>query len=475
MPSSSSRSATRSTTVWVSCTSSATAGRDAGAGTRTGARARRLPPGPVEAPIESSPRERALALGGDLVEQLLLELQHALRAAEQPHPGLGRLDAAAGAVEQLRAEALLERPHLERHGRLRDAEPLGGLREAPPFDDRAERGELARVHKRILSQDRRPMRSADRPGRGTIRSAHEGLDRHDELAARAVLSAADRAARGTRARRHACRRATSPRRSSCSTAAGDRHDVVGPPHGGAGRAGQGAARWARACARSAPGPGRRRFDLALSHASHELPLAARSLRVPSAYAYDYEFARAQHTLGSRAATRVVAPEAIPQERLDRLGAHAAKVRRYPGLKEEYYLAGLLTRRTVLEALGLDPARGARRRAHAARGLALPPPRQPAVRGRARAARQRPRRPGGRAPAHRRPARALREAALPSLVVPEHAIDAQSLIALADLVVSAGGTMNREAVALGTPVWTTFAGTMGAVDEGLIADGTAAPS
>ena len=65
---------------------------------------------------------------------------------------------------------------------------------------------------------------------------------------------------------------------------------------------------------------------------------------------------------------------------------------------------------------------------------------------------------------------LREAALPSLVVPEHAIDAQSLIALADLVVSAGGTMNREAVALGTPVWTTFAGKLGAVDEALIAQG-----
>ena len=56
------------------------------------------------------------------------------------------------------------------------------------------------------------------------------------------------------------------------------------------------------------------------------------------------------------------------------------------------------------------------------------------------------------------------------VVPERAIDAQSLIALADLVVSAGGTMNREAVALGTPVLTTFEGRMGAVDEALIADG-----
>ena len=48
----------------------------------------------------------------------------------------------------------------------------------------------------------------------------------------------------------------------------------------------------------------------------------------------------------------------------------------------------------------------------------------------------------------------------SLIVPERAIDAQSLIAFADLVVSAGGTMNREAVALGTPVYTTFAGRMG---------------
>ena len=44
---------------------------------------------------------------------------------------------------------------------------------------------------------------------------------------------------------------------------------------------------------------------------------------------------------------------------------------------------------------------------------------------------------------------------------------------ADLVVSAGGTMNREAVVLGTPVYTTFAGRLGGVDERLIAEGAAA--
>ncbi len=62
------------------------------------------------------------------------------------------------------------------------------------------------------------------------------------------------------------------------------------------------------------------------------------------------------------------------------------------------------------------------------------------------------------------------ARVPGFVVPEHAIDAQSLIAYADLVISAGGTMNREAVALGTPVYTTFEGRLGAVDERLIAEG-----
>jgi predicted glycosyltransferase len=60
--------------------------------------------------------------------------------------------------------------------------------------------------------------------------------------------------------------------------------------------------------------------------------------------------------------------------------------------------------------------------------------------------------------------------LASLLVPERAVDGQSLVALADLVVSAGGTMNREAVALGVPVYTTFSGRLGGVDEMLIREG-----
>ena len=95
-------------------------------------------------------REIAVALRGDVVEHLLLEREQPLRAAVEARSGLGRLDAATGAVEELRPEPLLERPHLERDGRLGDAELLGGLRERAPLDDRAERGQLARIHKRML-------------------------------------------------------------------------------------------------------------------------------------------------------------------------------------------------------------------------------------------------------------------------------------------------------------------------------------
>ena len=245
--------------------------------------------------------------------------------------------------------------------------------------------------------------------------------------------------------------------------------VVGPPHGGAGRAGKaramaGRLRSLRVFAR------RQAFDVALSHASHELPIVARSLGVPSSYAFDYEFASAQHGLGCRAATRVVVPDAIPQERLDRLGARARKVVRHPGLKEEYYLHGFTPDPGAAEVLGVDTGRtlvvvrtppdvslyhrhGNPLFASVLERLGHDPSVHAVVLPRTRAQRD-----------------ALRAAARPSLIVPERAVDALSLVALADLVVSAGGTMNREAAALGTPVWTTFAGRLGAVDERLVAEG-----
>jgi predicted glycosyltransferase len=212
-------------------------------------------------------------------------------------------------------------------------------------------------------------------------------------------------------------------------------------------------RWARR---------RPRFDLALGHGSNDITVAAALLRIPRSTMFDYEWATVQHTINCRLGNAVVVPDAIPLERLARYGVTEAKHRPYAGLKEEYYLADFEPDTAVLDELQLDPSQpiavvrtppvvslyhrfendvfaGVLDRLRGTQTVVLP-----------------------RVDSQR--------AELGGFIVPERAIDAPSLIALADLVVSAGGTMNREAVALGTPVWTTFEGRLGAVDERLIAEG-----
>ena len=210
-------------------------------------------------------------------------------------------------------------------------------------------------------------------------------------------------------------------------------------------------RWARG----------RRFDVAMGHGSNDVMVAAKLLRIPSATAFDYEWATAQHQVNCRLARSVVVPDAIPPERLERYGARG-KIHAYAGLKEEYYLADFEPSTAVLDELGIDRSQplvvvrtppdvslyhrfenplftGVLERLEGTQTVVLP-----------RTAAQR--------------------AELGAFIVPERAIDAQSLVAYADLVISAGGTMNREAVALGTPVFTTFEGRLGAVDEGLLREG-----
>jgi predicted glycosyltransferase len=250
------------------------------------------------------------------------------------------------------------------------------------------------------------------------------------------------------------------------------HTAIGRHRGerlaakGAGLASRSAAlvRWARAQTRAGGG-----FDIAIGHGSNDVSVAAALLRIPSATMFDYEWATVQHNVNCRLASAVVVPDAIPPQRLYRYGARR-KLHRYVGLKEEYYLADFEPDPSVLAELALDRARPV--------VVVRTPPEVSLyhrfandlfanVLERLRAA----------AEEH-----GLQAVVLPRVdsqrdqlgsaggfVVPTHAIDAQSLIAYADLVISAGGTMNREAVALGTPVYTTFEGRLGAVDDRLIAE------
>ena len=218
----------------------------------------------------------------------------------------------------------------------------------------------------------------------------------------------------------------------------------------------------------------RRFDIALAHGSHELTLTARRLGIPSSTTFDYEFATLQHQLGCRAATKVVVPDAIPAERLRRYGARPPKLLQYPGLKEEYYLADFEPDTSLLARFEVDPDRVL---------VVLRPPPDVSLYHR----HSNPLFPMtldhlGRLedvhafvlPRTEEQREFVRGLQLPSVILPETAVDAQSLIALADVVVSAGGTMNREACALGVPVYTTYGGRLGGVDEELIRAGRLKP-
>ncbi len=253
--------------------------------------------------------------------------------------------------------------------------------------------------------------------------------------------------------------------------AGLEPSVVGG-HGGralSGKAGNLLGR-ARALARWARG---RKVDLAVSHNSYSQIVAARLIGVRSVTLMDYEHQPANH-LAFRLASRVIVPSAFPESALKKFGANERKVRRYAGTKEDVYLSDFapdVRFRETLRALGVDekdvlvvvrpPARDALYHrfenelfdelieklsaCDGAKVLML-----------ARSTTQ-------------RETYELRFKSA-NIVWPSKALDGANLIAAADLVVSAGGTMNREAAALGVPAATIYAGRWAAIDERLVHEG-----
>lgn len=248
---------------------------------------------------------------------------------------------------------------------------------------------------------------------------------------------------------------------------GIEHTVVGA-HGGAGRAAKARAMAHRTAALSRLAR-RERFDVAVAHGSTDQPPAARLAGTPQVTMFDYEFAAAMHHLNGRTSQRVLVPAAIPERALARYGMRPPRLVRYHGLKEEYYLADQRLEADVVGELGLDAERVV--------AVVRPPPevtlyhRGLSVELFAATVEHL----AAAAPAVQTvvlPRTEEQRAALARLpvIVPERAVDGPSLVAAADLVVSAGGTMNREAAALGVPAYTPFAGRLGAVDRALIADG-----
>ena len=216
----------------------------------------------------------------------------------------------------------------------------------------------------------------------------------------------------------------------------------------------------------------RGFDLAVSHNSYAQIAAASALRIKTVTLMDYEHQPANH-LAFRLASRVIVPRAFPADELRKYGASMRKVKRYEGTKEDVYLADFNPDPAfgeVLRKLGVasedvlvvarPPAREAlyhrfenelfdelltHLNARARVKVILLP----------------------RTDAQRDDYNAEK---FGNVIMPRAALDGANLIAAADLVISAGGTMNREAAALGVPAASVYAGKWAAVDEELVREG-----
>ncbi|HVF46572.1 MAG TPA: DUF354 domain-containing protein [Pyrinomonadaceae bacterium] len=225
---------------------------------------------------------------------------------------------------------------------------------------------------------------------------------------------------------------------------------------------------------------RDKIAVAVSHGSRSMVLAAWWLKIPVFTMYDYEFTETR--IFNTLSNRVCVPEAIPDEVLDQLGLRRDKRLKYPGIKEELYLRKF------------EPEAGFRQRLleehDAPQSTVVVVVRPPATTANYHAKE-------GEMLLDAILSRVLGEPHVFTIIVPRtraqateiadsikhmpkrgiHAVlddpvRGVDLLFAADLVISGGGTMNREAALLGLPVYSIFAGRQGALDakmekEGLI--------
>ena len=213
---------------------------------------------------------------------------------------------------------------------------------------------------------------------------------------------------------------------------------------------------------------KRRPDLAVSHGSRSQFLSCVLLRIPTITIYDYEFTAGWG--GFLHPDWRFAPEYIP----DSPDRDEKREMKYPGLKEDVYVPRLRPDPTVKNQLGLGPdelvvtVRPPATEAHyhnpeadvlldAALNFLVAKPDVRVI----------------LLPRNEKQAKVLRNAWAQwienrKIVIPDKVVDGLNLIWFSDLVISGGGTMNREAAALGVPVYSIFRGRIGAVDQYLAA-------
>lgn len=217
---------------------------------------------------------------------------------------------------------------------------------------------------------------------------------------------------------------------------------------------------------------RRRPGLALSFNSYGQALAARATGTPFVTVADYEYQPANH-LAFRLARTVIVPRGFDPEALRRQGAPLERVVFFDGLKEDVTLEGFVADEgfpAQLEALGVSSVNVL---------VTMRPPATSSAYHRfsndwfyevlAFVAAQ----PGVSVvvlPRYPSQADRIRALGAGNVVIPPTVLDGLNLVYWSDLVIGGGGSMNREAVVMGTPAYTVFAGRMAGIDRALIRAG-----
>ncbi|MCU0237983.1 MAG: DUF354 domain-containing protein [Pyrinomonadaceae bacterium] len=213
----------------------------------------------------------------------------------------------------------------------------------------------------------------------------------------------------------------------------------------------------------------KKIDLAVSHNSYSQILSAKMLGIKSVTLMDYEFQPANH-LAFRLANRIIVPESFPNEALTKFGANEKKVFRYKGIKEDVYLADFEPNpsfQNELKELGIERENIL---------IVVRPPASFALYHRfenkifddlLEKIAQTENVKAIFLPRTIEQKNAFSLKLNEKFIVPEKVLDGANLISSADLVISAGGTMNREAAALGTPTATIYAGKFASIDEFLV--------
>ena len=223
---------------------------------------------------------------------------------------------------------------------------------------------------------------------------------------------------------------------------------------------------------------RERPAIGVSHGSRSSLVLSAMLGIPSINIADYEYADHRLTmwLGSGKKKWMLTPEVIPADIFVKHGMLKDHVLHYPGIKEDVYTPFFQPDPSLKDTLGLQPAdivvtiRPPATEAHYHN-----PESEKLLMAVFQLLGAHPEVKTILLPRTHRQEAELRQAspdlfAAGRIVVPKHAVDGLDLIWYSDLVISGGGTMNREAAALGIPVYSLFRGTIGAVDKHLAKTG-----